>query len=121
MSSLPDYISERLDVPFKWGQSDCFCLTMGWSSLITGRDLFAGLAPWKSQREARRRMRQIGGLNHFFDTHFAKIDPNFAVDGDITLIDTTSFLFVGRHIVSVGDGGLIFQSRTKATCAWRCA
>jgi hypothetical protein len=120
MSSLPDYIAARLSTPFKWGESDCIHLTIGWTSIVSGRDWLADFAPWKSKREAFQRMRQHGGLAKLFDANFQSIEPNFATDGDIALIGTTTYLFVGRHIVSVGDDGLMFQDRSKAVRAWRC-
>ena len=118
--SLAEYVAARLAVPFCWGRSDCIHFTMGWMSIAMASDLLAGYAPWHTRRQARQRMREHGGLVHIFNQLFEPIHPHRAVDGDVTVIGTTSYLFVGRHIAGVGDAGLVFQDRMQATCAWRC-
>jgi hypothetical protein len=116
---LAEYVAARLDIPFKWGSNDCIHFTMGWMSIVMDAHLLADYEPWRNKREAHKRMKEHGGLVHIFNILFDSINPNMAVDGDVTVIGTTSYLFVGRHIASPGDDGLVFQNRMKATCAWR--
>ena len=91
---------------------------MGWMSIVTGTDLLATYKPWSNKQEAMLKIKKHGGLVEIFDNSFRSIPPQHATDGDIAVIGTTSFLFVGRHIVSVGDEGLVFRNRCDATNAW---
>lgn len=117
---LADYISARLSMPFKWGQNDCVCFAVGWQELATGRDILSAYRPWRTEREALRNIKRPGGLERLFDAHFTRIEPNYAKDGDLALVDGTAYLFSGSWVVSVGKDGLIFKTRTEAACAWSC-
>ena len=116
--TLTDYITANLGKPFAWGTHDCILFTIGWLEIATGRDYLSAYKPWTSAKEAIRKVDEAGGLEDLFDAELQRINPNFAVDGDIALIDRTAFLFSGAHIVSVGEGGLVFLDRMEATCAW---
>jgi hypothetical protein len=117
--TLPDYIASHLSKPFKWGEQDCMHFACGWVERVTGRDLLVPYRPWASTRQAMRKIRQVGGLVAFFDTHFKRIEPNLAHDGDLTVIRDSAALFSGAQVVSVGETGLVFIDRTEALCAWR--
>lgn len=116
--TLPDYITGHLGKPFAWGSHDCILFTIGYLEIATGRDYLSAYKPWASAAEAIRKVNHAGGLEALFDASLERINPNFAVDGDIALIDRTSFLFSGPHVVSVGESGLIFLNRMEAKCAW---
>lgn len=117
--TLPDYIAAHLRTPFCWGKHDCIKFTIGWVQLATGKNHLEELPGWSSEAGAMRIVKKLGGLEKAFDKKFERINPNFACDGDLALIGTTAYLFSGPQVVSVGKQGLIFNSRTEATCAWR--
>ena len=116
---LATYIADHLGKPFAWGENDCILFAIGWLESATGRDYLGIYKPWTSAREAIRKVDDAGGLQALFNTNLARINPNFAIDGDIALIDRTAFLFSGPHIVSVGESGLIFLDRMDAKLAWK--
>ncbi len=118
MITLPDYIAGRLGRPFQWGDHDCVLFAIGWLEIATGKDYLSQHKPWASAREAIRKVDGLGGLEALFDANLVRINPHLAVDGDLTLIDRTAFLFSGPHVVSVGESGLIFLTRMDAKCAW---
>ena len=118
--TLPDYIAAHLGRPFTWGSHDCVLFAVGWLELATGKDYLSQHRPWSTAREAIRKVDDLGGLELLFDANLERINPHLAVDGDLTLIDRTAFLFSGPHVVSVGESGLIFIDRMDEKCksAW---
>lgn len=118
--TLPDYIAAHLDKPFKWGANDCCTFAIGWLEIATGRDYLAPYKPWKSAKQAMRKVDKAGGLAYLFDASLERINPHMALDGDLTIVNGTASLFTGAYVVSVGDEGLVFTDRTEAVCAWRC-
>jgi hypothetical protein len=116
---LPEYIQMHTNKPFKWGQNDCVLFAIGWLQLKTGKDYLTEHKPWRTAREASKKLRDLGGLVGLFNNNLISIIPNMAQDGDLTVFDGTACIFSGRHIVSVGEGGLVFRDRCSATMAWR--
>lgn len=116
--TFPDYLTARLQMPFEWGIEDCICFAIGWVEIATGQDYLSAYRPWKTEKEALRLVKKLGGVEKLFDANLKRIHPNFACDGDLTLIDGTAYLFSGSHVVSVGKTGLVFRNRMEATCAW---
>jgi hypothetical protein len=80
----------------------------------------AGHRPWKTARQAAKKLRDLGGIPALLQSNLKPINPNMAQDGDLTIYQGTAHLFSGRHIVSVGLDGLIFTDRTVAKEAWTC-
>jgi hypothetical protein len=114
---LPIYIAQHLNLPFEWGHNDCICFVVGWIEFATGFDYLSSYK-WASAKEAAELIKNLGGIEKMFNEHLEKINPNYAKDGDIALIDHTAFLFCGSRIVSVGKNGLVFKNRLEASCAW---
>lgn len=114
-----DYVAQWLEIPFKWGTADCICFSIGWASQIAEKNLLIPFGFWENKQEAFLTIKKHGGLTRIFNKLFKRIDPNFAIDGDMAIINSTSYLFVGRFIVGPGDNGLIFKDRTEAKKAWR--
>jgi hypothetical protein len=118
-NDLPDYLQTHSNKSFKWGTHDCITFTVGWIEQQTGRDYLTEHRPWRSAKEAHKKLRALSGLFFLFDKNLTRISPNMARDGDLTIYENTAYLFSGRHIVSVGPDGLVFVDRMIASCAWR--
>lgn len=116
--TLPEYIAANLQRPFAWGEFDCLLCAAGYVIPKTGIDYLAGQPKWTTAKEALRLVESLGGMEAILDGHFARIEPNFAQDGDIGLYEKSVGIFSGAHIVGPGPDGLIFIDRTKAKCAW---
>lgn len=117
--TFADYIAAHLSERFEFGRLDCVLFCIGWLNHKRGKDYLADLPKWTSQSEARRVIKQVGGLEAALDAQLTRVHPNLAKDGDIALIDSeTMMLFSGPHIVGPSKDGLLFTERTKATCAW---
>lgn len=116
--TFPDYLAARLQMPFEWGVNDCINFAIGWVEIATGQDYLSQYRPWKTEKEALRIVRSLGGVEKLFDANLKRINPNFACDGDLALIDKTAYLFSGAQVVSVGKSGLVFRNRMEAVCAW---
>lgn len=116
--TLPEYIAAHLNKPFAWGSNDCVLFAIGWLEHSTGRDFLGAYKPWRTAKEAIRKVDDAGGLESLFDAGLTRINPHMANDGDIALIDRSAYLFSGAHVVSVGESGLVFIDRMEAKCAW---
>lgn len=115
---LADYITGKLGQPFEYGVNDCILFSVGWVEIATGKKYLPGKI-WKNEKEALMLIKKHGGLIKVFDENFTRIDPNYAVDGDLTIVGGISYLFSGAQIVSVATSGLIYQTRLLALEAWR--
>ncbi|HQS59723.1 MAG: hypothetical protein B7Y56_02995 [Gallionellales bacterium 35-53-114] len=115
--SLADYITGKLSQPFEYGVNDCILFTIGWVEIATGKKYLPAKL-WKNEKEALRLIKKHGGLIAVFDKHYTRIEPNYARDGDLTIVDGIAYLFSGVSIVSVGQSGLLNKSRIIATTAW---
>jgi hypothetical protein len=116
---LPQYISLHANKPFKWGENDCCTFAIGWLELVMGKDFLSEHRPWSSALGASRKVKNLGGLPLLLSNNLVQINPNFARDGDIAILDGTACLYSGRHVVSVGKDGLLFVDRVLAESAWR--
>jgi hypothetical protein len=118
--ALHEYISHHVDKPFEWGKNDCCTFAIGWLGLCTGRDYLTEHRPWRSAREGMHKLKELGGLSALFQKHLKQINPNMAQDGDLTIYQGAAHLFNGRHIVSVGEEGLVSTDRSVVKEAWTC-
>jgi hypothetical protein len=115
--TLPEYIISKLNIPFEYGVNDCILFTIGWIEISTGKKYLPAKL-WKNEKEALKLIKKNGGLEKVFDDKFKSIEPNFAQDGDLTIVEGISFLFSGSNIVSVGTNGLMTKNRILAKKAW---
>ena len=115
-----EYISTNRHLPFEWGKNDCVLFAARWVHITTGRDPLAGVAPWENETGARRAVLRVGGLEKVMDQRFRRINPNFAMDGDLAIHQDSLRLYSGDFICSPGEHGLVFFPRLEAKCAWRC-
>jgi hypothetical protein len=115
---LSEYISLHHNKPFKWGENDCCTFAIGWLEIETGRDYLTEFMPWRTARQATKKLRDLGGLFFLLSNNLKQINPNMARDGDLTIYQGATHLFSGRHIVSVGLNGLVFTDRSAAKEAW---
>ncbi len=122
MSNIPmnlsEYIQLHIDIPFEWGKNDCVIFTIGWLEHRTKNDYLSRYKPWKSGRQAKKKLRGLKGLFFLFEQNLKQINPNMARDGDLTIFQGAAHLFSGRHIVSVGETGLVFTDRCIVKKAW---
>jgi hypothetical protein len=118
--TLPEYITAHLTKPFKWGENDCCTFIGAWVQIKAGRDYLTEHKPWRTARQAAKKLRDLGGIRGLLESNLKQINPNIAQDGDLTIYQGTAHLFSGWHIVSVGIYGLIFTDRTVAKEAWTC-
>lgn len=62
-SQLMTWAGAQCGRPYVWGETDCASLVRAATRQMYGVDVFAGLVPeWRSQREAVRARRQVGGI-----------------------------------------------------------
>src|SRR5690242_11865006 len=96
---LSEYIQTHTNKRFKWGSHDCITFSIGWLEIKTGRDYLTGHLPWKTAREANKKLRALGGLFFLLSNNLKQINPNMAQDGDLTIVNGAVCLFSGRHVV----------------------
>jgi predicted ATP-grasp superfamily ATP-dependent carboligase len=116
--SLAEYLTSNLARQFEWGSFDCVLFAAGWLKEATGRDCLEGIPKWADEKQARRIIASLGGLEAATSERMNRVLPALAKDGDIALYNNTMCIFSGAHIVGPGASGLVFFDRTKAECAW---
>lgn len=116
--TLAEYITSNLKTEFEWGAFDCCLFAAGWVREATGEDPLEGLPKWKTERQALRVIKSVGGLESALDARFTRINPNLAKDGDLALYKGSVCVFSGPHIVGPSQSGLQFINRMEAECAW---
>jgi hypothetical protein len=116
--SLIDYIEHHRAKEFEWGKNDCVTFAIGWLEIRTGRDYLTEHRPWRTAKQAARKLRDLNGLFFLFEENLKRINSNMAKDGDLTIYQGAAHLFSGRHVVSVGHSGLVFTDRTAVKEAW---
>lgn len=82
-------MQRELDLPYSYGQSDCFFLVLGvWDALTGGqrREQYAGR--YKTLRGAQRALRKEGhkSLVSFFAADLEQVAPAMARQGDIAVL-----------------------------------
>lgn len=115
--TFQEYITSKLLEPFKYGTHDCILFTIGWIEIASGKK-YVPEKLWKDEKEAIRLIKKNGGLAKVFDNHFKRIEPNYAKDGDLTIVDGIAYLFNNSMIVSVSKNGLDNKTRLLAKEAW---
>lgn len=118
MTTLADYITRHLRVPFFWGENDCVTFAARWVEMKTGNDQLSGLPRWRNQIQAHRVIRSVGGLEKAIDARLHRVESNFAKDGDIALVNGCVVIHSGHKLVGPGESGLKFISRMEAECSW---
>ena len=114
------YLIECMNKPFQWGVHDCCIFSVRWIEKITGNKYLPDVSPWNSALSAMRYIKEnYNTLEEKLDSELEQINCNFAVDGDVTVVDGTMFIFSNNYIVSVGYHGLDMLPRSKAKKAWR--
>lgn len=116
--SLSTYIQKHLTTPFTWGKNDCITFAVHWLEMETGRDYLTEHRPWRTARQAATKLRDLGGLFFLLDQNLKRINADMAHDGDLTIYQGAAHLFSGRHIVSVGESGLVFTDRRVVAEGW---
>lgn len=116
--TLTAYLTSHLNTAFEWGQADCVIFAAGWVKHATGINYLADVPPWGNEREARRLIARLGGIEAILDARLKRVPVNAATDGDIGLYQNALCIFSGPHIVGLGMDGLQHIKRTDAQCAW---
>lgn len=114
---LADYILSKINTPFEYGVNDCVLFTIGWAEIAHGKKYLPSKI-WANEKEALKLIKKNGGIEKAFDENFNRIEPNYAKDGDITIVDGIAYIFSGSGLVSVGKNGTKIISRSESKIAW---
>ena len=117
--TLPEYLEANRGRAFAFGEFDCVLFALGWVKASRGRDVLADLPVWRSELQAARVIKRLGGLAQAFSDRFDAINPHFARDGDIGMWNGCCGIFSGRHLVCAGPNNLEYIDRTTCSHAWR--
>lgn len=117
--TLPEYLAANRSRAFAWGEFDCVIFALGWVKACRGHDALVDIPSWRNERQARRIIRALDGLDRAFSDRFEVINPHLAQDGDIGMWNGCCGIFSGRHIVCAGPNNLEFIERTQCSNAWR--
>jgi len=122
---LNDFISSRMDTPFKWGVHDCTLFAADCAWAITGTDPAKEYrGTYASETSAARIIVESGGFRELVNQNMGQeINPKLAQRGDWVLIHQGDSLALavcmGINFVAAGKEGLIFSPMKEAITAWR--
>lgn len=128
-SRLAALVEERRRVPFQWGANDCTLFAADAVLAITGFDTATNHRGWYSDRASALRHLARGwrSLEALATYNLGPpIEPLRAMRGDVALglWATDTFgrqalgVVLGRHVVTPGPAGLVFNSLRTAIRAW---
>lgn len=130
-----NFLLDRATTPFQWGENDCCMFAADAVKAITGQDIAGDFrGKYTDQASAFHAISTITGGRTVADATAycaAKagltelLQPLMAQRGDLVLMQNGQELIAGivhlngRHVVSVGESGLIRQPITSVKRAWR--
>ena len=128
---LEEKIKEEIDVPFKWGQSDCMTFPARVAAAMLDYDLMEkaqlAIIQYDSEEGAKEVLREWFGkdMAGVIDLVFNRVPVLMAGRGDIVLLkrnDIESCGIVdstGRRAACKSEGGILFVPLSFAVYAWR--
>jgi hypothetical protein len=133
--SFHSFLLERAKMPFIWGTNDCCTFAADAIKSITGADIAAEFrGRYSTKTEAFKLIKQITGGSTVEDAaaycaakHGLQelTSPLFAQRGDLVVMVENGETLAGvvhlngRHIVTVGEKGLMVKYITDVKRAWR--
>jgi len=124
IEALLGYLTERADMPFRWGRrrNDCVSFAAGAAKAQTGKDPLGDLK-WNSLAEARALLKRLGGLRKAVDARLRRIPPSMAQRGDIAAVPDRRFgvrlmVIEGATLVAPGAKGAERLPRGQMVAAW---
>ena len=123
---LATYIEEARQIPFEWGNHDCFTFAVKCEEAISGVTRFPELykAEYHSQFGANKAFIKNGyrGMVDCINRRCVQINPNMLRRGDWAAFDTPEGLaigvYAGNKVVAVGENGLAFVEPKDVKKAW---
>lgn len=124
-SRLQACLAERRARPFAWGSHDCCLFVCDAVLSMTGHDPAADVRGYRTERQAVRLVKQLGGMRAIGAARFGvEIVPALAQTGDVALIELDGreslALCGGGHWIAPGLDQLEVLPITTAVTAWRC-
>jgi hypothetical protein len=132
--ALHEFLIERADRPFTWGENDCALFVADGILAMTGIDIAADFrGRYSNEEDAFATVRMITGgstledaaawcaMRHGLDEWPG---PLFAQRGDMAIVENEGRLISGlvhlsgRHVVTVGESGLRRFPITAIVRAW---
>lgn len=123
-SLLAEYIEGRRNEPFAWGTNDCCTFVAGCIRAITGVDPLSDWPQYKTAAQAKRIIRNLGGLQAIATAVLGEARENrgFAQRGDVVLAtldgDELLGICIGHEWVAPGADGLAFRPMTEVLKVW---
>jgi hypothetical protein len=125
-SRLFDFVAERWEAPFVWGENDCVLFAADAVLAITGGDLAAQhRGTYDSALGAARLLKELGGIESLpVAAGLEEVPPLMAQRGDVVLVDQeergpTLAVVVGEFVAGPGPNGVAYLPASSAVRAWR--
>lgn len=124
---LASVVADHAGKPFSWGNRDCATLFSRAVEAVTGENPASGMAPWFSEKSARRSLSLAGfdSVQHLVMARFTIIHPSEAQRGDIGYcageVDPLACpsIIVGSEVVAMTPDGWAVYPRSSLAIAYQ--
>ena len=120
---LHDLVEAKMAEPFAWGSQDCVTFAAACIEAVTGSNPIAGIESWSTERQALRRIVEMGGIEAWLDERYPRVQWHEAQRGDVALMEQKAGLVV---VVNIGPGwvgpsetGLTTSPPDAVQISWR--
>lgn len=115
---LNDFLEGRRERPFSWGDNDCVLFAADAVLAMAGEDIVALWRGYDNEREALRRLRDVGGMRGLMEIVGLPEKPvGLAQRGDLVLVmndgrETFGVVAGHGHWCGPGEDALVFRPLT---------
>ena len=127
MKALSDYLAEKTNEPFKWGENDCMLFAAKFVKRITDKDFYSDYGSYNTRQQAQALIKKHAGIEQMVTNALGEPHDNYrkAQRGDIVLMRTPDETLgivddSGERVACVSKNGLTRLALKESVLIWRC-
>lgn len=130
LADWPDRLCQHIETwrtkKFRWGTADCSMFVLHSEKAICGGSRFSDfIGKYRSENGSKQALEEIGNgtLEATLDARLEVVGVNFAMRGDVGLIETPEgdalSLVIGNQVAAMSKQGLVFLPLSTVKKVWR--
>lgn len=124
-NKFSNYLDEKRNMPFKWGDNDCILFAAKGLEIITGEDYYSKYLPYNNEEEAKNILKKNGGFAGIIKKSLGKPHDNYkkARRGDLVLLKIPNITCgivddSGKFIACPSENGIVRYPISNAYKIW---